>query len=77
MSEKPEFTEAKDPSFKPLKRILALEAVFYPHLDIGHFLFLQRLAKETLFRLYNNLTMGFAILGTLPVPFTHDGLLGG
>jgi hypothetical protein len=51
MSEKPEFTEGKDPSFKPLMRSLALEAVFYTPLVIGYFLLLQRFAKEPLFRL--------------------------
>jgi hypothetical protein len=77
MSEKPEFSEGRDPSFKPLIRILALEEVFYTPLAIGYFPFLQRFAKEPLFRLDYNLTMGFAIFDTLLVPFTHDGLLGG
>jgi hypothetical protein len=77
MPEKPETSEGKDPSFKPLIRSLALEAVFYTPLAIGYFLFLQRFAKEPLIRLDYNLTMGFAIFDTLLVPFTHDGLLGG
>jgi hypothetical protein len=65
MSEKPEFTEGKDPSFKPLMRSLALEAVFYTPLVIGYFLLVQRFAKEPLFRLYKDMTVGYAILGTL------------
>jgi hypothetical protein len=77
MPEKPETSEGKDPSFKPLIRSLALEAVFYTPPAIGYFSFLQRFAKEPLLRLFNNITMGFAIVGTLLVPFTHDGMLGG
>ena len=52
MSEKPEFTKGKDPSFKPLMRSLALEAVFYTPLVIGYFFLLERFAKEPLYRLY-------------------------
>jgi hypothetical protein len=38
IAEKSEFTEGKDPSFKPLMRSQALEAIFYTPLVIGYFL---------------------------------------
>ena len=46
-------------------RSLAIEAVFYAPIAIGYFLLFQRFVNKPLFRLYNEIPVGYAILGTL------------
>jgi hypothetical protein len=64
MSEIPVTEEDRDPSFGPLMRSLAIEAVFYAPIAIGYFLLFQRFVNKPLFRLYNEIPVGYAILGT-------------
>ena len=64
MSEIPTIEEDRDPSFRPLMRSLAIEAVFYAPIAIGYFLLYQRFVYKPLFRLYNEIPIGYAILGT-------------
>jgi hypothetical protein len=64
MSEIPVVDEDRDPSFGPLMRSLAIEAVFYAPIAIGYFLLFQRFVNKPLFRLYNEIPVSYAILGT-------------
>jgi hypothetical protein len=65
MSEIPIKEEDRDPSFGPLMRSLAIEAVFYAPIAIGYFLLFQRFVNKPLFRLYNEIPVAYAILGTM------------
>jgi hypothetical protein len=65
MSELPINEEERDPSFGPLMRSLAIEAVFYTPIAIGYFLLFRRFVNKPLFRLYNEFPVGYALLGTL------------
>lgn len=65
MSEIPVVEEDRDPSFGPLMRSLAIEAVFYAPLVVGYFLLLRTFAKEPLFQLYNEMPVAYAIAGTI------------
>jgi hypothetical protein len=60
----PTTEEDRDPSFGPLMRSLAIEAVFYIPVAIGYFLLFQRFLNKPLFQIYSELPVGYAILGT-------------
>lgn len=64
MSHIPTTEEDRDPSFGPLMRSLAIEAVFYIPLAIGYFLLFQRFLNKPLHQIYSELPVGYAILGT-------------
>lgn len=64
MSEIHPIEEDRDPSFGPLMRSLAIEAVFYIPLAIGYFLLFQRFLNKPLFQIYSEVPVGYAILGT-------------
>ncbi len=65
MSEIPVLEEDQDPSFGPLMRSLAIEAVFYVPIALGYFFLFQRFINKPLFDLYKELPVGYALLGTL------------
>jgi hypothetical protein len=64
MSEIPITEEDRDPSFGPLMRSLAIEAIFYIPLAIGYFLLFRTFLNKPLHDLYTELPVGYAILGT-------------
>lgn len=64
MSDIPTSEEDRDPSFGPLMRSLAIEAVFYIPVAVGYFLLFQRLLNKPLVQIYSELPVGYAILGT-------------
>lgn len=65
MSEIPVLEEDRDPSFGPLMRSLAIEALFYAPIAVGYFLLFKLLINEPLLRLYKEIPVGYAIIGTL------------
>jgi NhaP-type Na+/H+ or K+/H+ antiporter len=65
MSEIPVLEEDQDPSFGPLMRSLALEALFYVPVALVYFFLFQRFINTPLFDLYKEMPVGYAILGTL------------
>ena len=65
MSEIPRTEEDRDPSFGPLMRSLAIEAVIYVPLMVVYFILLRWLAREPLFQLYNDMPVAYAIAGTV------------
>ena len=64
MSDIPATEEERDPSFGPLMRSLAIEAVFYIPLAIGYFLLFQTFVNKPLYSLYKEMPVGYALLGT-------------
>lgn len=65
MSRIPGVEEERDPSFGPLMRSLAIEAVFYAPLVVIYFLLLRTFAREPLFQLYKEMPVAYAIVGTI------------
>lgn len=64
MHDMPTTEEDRDPSFGPLMRSLAIEAVFYIPLAIGYFLLFQKFLNKPLYQIYSEVPVGYAILGT-------------
>ncbi len=65
MSELPVDQKERDPSFGPLMRSLAIEAVFYAPLVVFYFLLLRAFVREPLFQLYKEIPVAYAIAGTI------------
>lgn len=65
MSELPIDQEQRDPSFGPLMRSLAIEAVIYAPLVVFYFLLLRTFVREPLFQLYQEMTVAYAVAGTI------------
>jgi hypothetical protein len=58
MSDIPITDEDRDPSFGPLMRSLAIEAIFYIPLAIGYFLLFRTFLNKPLHDLYTELPVG-------------------
>jgi hypothetical protein len=67
MHEEKNQLEKPDPSFKPLMRSLALELVIYVPSVTLYFIPVLMFSKGPLVRLYNEMPVTYAIIGTLMV----------